>query len=84
MGRAGETSTKWFEDGILSSGHAELLLTLEVPAQVASYQLYTANDVPARDPVSWRLERQEGSMRVPDGSGEAPEVLMSLSVANNK
>ena len=36
-----------------------LTLRLGTAAQVASYQLYTADDVETRDPVSWRLERLE-------------------------
>ena len=59
MAHAGDTSTKWFETGILSSGSAVLTLKLGTAAQVASYQLYTASDVETRDPVSWRLERLE-------------------------
>lgn len=59
VARAGDTSTKWFETGILTSGTAVLTLRLAKAAQVASYQLYTADDVEARDPVSWRLERLE-------------------------
>ena len=59
MARAGDVSTKWFETGILTSGTAVLDLRLAKAAQVTSYQLYTADDVEARDPVSWRLERLE-------------------------
>mmetsp|Transcript_13260 Transcript_13260/g.33995 ORF Transcript_13260/g.33995 Transcript_13260/m.33995 type:complete len:602 (-) Transcript_13260:203-2008(-) len=52
----GQNSTKWLDASFLSNGYS--LLEMDVEADVAvisSYQLVTANDVAARDPVQWSI-----------------------------
>ena len=44
-------STKW----LCRADHAELQLTLAAPAAVTGYEMWTANDVPNRDPLQWEL-----------------------------
>jgi hypothetical protein len=44
-------STKW----LCRADHAELQLTLAAPAAVTGYELWSANDVPNRDPLQWEL-----------------------------
>ena len=65
----GTPMTKWIDSNyeIPAPGLAEyntsiLQFTLANQAQeVVGYRLYTANDAPLRDPVSWRFERQASS-----------------------
>ena len=45
--------TKWVDVNMGQRGHAILLVTLRTPAPLGAYQLSTANDSPAGDPVSW-------------------------------
>ena len=55
--------TKWCDGAFKASGHQSTLeLRLPSAQAVASYNLWTANDVVFRDPVSWSLE-----MRTEDG-----------------
>ena len=44
-------TTKW----LCRADHAELQLTLAAPAAVTGYEMWTANDVPNRDPLQWEL-----------------------------
>eukprot|EP00966_Prymnesium_polylepis_P025657 591453-Prymnesium_polylepis.1 len=46
------TATKWF----CGQATATLEMALASPSSVAGYELFTANDSPERDPVSWRFE----------------------------
>ena len=57
--------TKWLDSRYQTNGHKSVL-ELKLPYAhhpIASYNLWTANDVLHRDPVSWHLE-----MRTVDGS----------------
>ena len=44
-------TSKW----LCRADHAELQLTLAAPAAVTGYEMWTANDVPNRDPLQWEL-----------------------------
>ena len=55
--------TKWLDGGFRANGHVSVLeLVLPSMQRVASYNLWTANDVMHRDPASWLFE-----MRLADG-----------------
>jgi len=57
-------STKWLDGAFESNGHVSILeLHLPSVQAVASYNLWTANDVVWRDPASWSLD-----MRLSDGT----------------
>jgi len=49
----GTPSTKWL---CLQQNTGTLEISLAGPTMLNSYELYTANDAPLRDPVSWQLE----------------------------
>jgi hypothetical protein len=51
----GDLGTKWVDLNFNSSVSSVLLLELD-DANVASYQLFTANDVPRRDPLAWEVD----------------------------
>ena len=58
----GSLVTKWFDGSFASSGTSKLLLQLTAdfgPEPVRSYQLFTGNDNPRRDPTEWTLEVRE-------------------------
>ena len=47
----GRRGSKWLDMGMENTGSSTLLLTLEKSGPVASYEMWTANDNPGRDPV---------------------------------
>ena len=60
----GIVATKWIDGGFQANGHTSVLeLVLPSAQHVESYNLWTANDVVHRDPVSWLFE-----VRLPDGA----------------
>ncbi len=48
----GDTGTKWFGNDTSQP----VLFTFDEPVQIDAYMMWTANDAPDRDPLSWRLE----------------------------
>ena len=51
-------ASKWVDLNFGLHNRSTLLLYLHEPALVVAYELFTANDVPRRDPISWTLERR--------------------------
>ena len=52
----GDRSSKWFDAAFgANGGKSTLVLTLETPAVVGGYELFTPKDVPKRDVVSWSV-----------------------------
>ena len=52
----GDRSSKWFDAAFGANGQkSTLVLTLEAPAVVGGYELFTPKDVPKRDVVSWSV-----------------------------
>lgn len=54
-------SSKWLDQNMLTNGKSELLLSLVHDEDISGYTFVTANDVVARDPVSWQLFRRHSS-----------------------
>ena len=50
-----QVSTKWLDFNFRNSNMSTLVFDLGTPMSFDSYAWFTANDVPARDPTSWRL-----------------------------
>ena len=54
--------TKWLDGNFKANGGRSVLeLTLPTARSLASYNLYTANDVVQRDPTSWTLQIRTAS-----------------------
>ena len=69
----GDLATKWLDMNITKGGGRQsstLLLSLASATPVGSYDLYTANHEPKRDPVSWTFGISRG-----DGSDEALHAM---------
>ena len=55
----GSVLKKWLDFNIISGSsitQSIILIDLSVQKSVTGYNWYTANDVPQRDPISWKLE----------------------------
>eukprot|EP00966_Prymnesium_polylepis_P238614 5518229-Prymnesium_polylepis.1 len=63
----GNTATKWLCDNPTGA----LMLMLSSAARISAYELFTANDAPARDPTSWLLDcGTDGSSFMPLDSAD--------------
>lgn len=71
-----QLETKWLDGAFRANGHKSMLM-LELPLaqRVASYNLWTANDVIHRDPVEWSLE-----LRLPDGTWSVIDEQVDVAV----
>ena len=67
-----QLETKWLDGAFQKNGYISVLdIMLPAPQIVAAYNLWTANDVVHRDPVSWKFQ-----MRLANGDAK----LAKLSV----
>ena len=74
----GSLQTKWFDASIVSRGESRVVLMVQSSAPaVASYQLFTANDNPRRDPTSWTLQLQTAT-----GGGDGGSIWRTIDVAD--
>uniref|UniRef100_A0A7S4BDV3 Uncharacterized protein n=1 Tax=Chrysotila carterae TaxID=13221 RepID=A0A7S4BDV3_CHRCT len=59
-GHVSTKGSKWLDLNFGASKRSTLLLTLANESFLGSYELWTANDNPARDPVGWQIHLQIG------------------------
>ena len=50
-----DVNTKWLDSAFKRNGRSTLTFEFAAPTKIGSFELWTANDFPSRDPVTWEL-----------------------------